>query len=390
MQNEMDLFFKNINEAPVEIKKGSCKIIIKDASFGSVAVNALAEKIKYIIYNNIKAEVKINIRSRTIADLATIVVFEYMVYYLLKSTECKVCITLMPDNLMYAKNFLTNSITYNFIKDNRNFKIKRKNFIKDFESEVPMINFHRYRKLLKNNNIKNETINKTSSDVYSFLKSILFDEEYIEDCVEAIGELCSNALEHTEYDCILTIECGIGLNKKNEERNILSIVVSNVSENLFFYKLRDFHKNGYKNFNVINQALVNHRLFFGKPLELSQDIDKIKYDEEYFYIVSAFQNGVSTRMNQEGTGGTGLLKLVYNILGKTENSFCYILTGNKVLFFIENLMNPVEDKFVGFNKNNDYLNSIPDAESLGTSAMTFGGTIFSLNLITDTEVEKNE
>lgn len=390
MQNEMDLFFKNINEAPVEIKKGSCKIIIKDASFGSVAVNALAEKIKYIIYNNIKAEVKINIRSRTIADLATIVVFEYMVYYLLKSTECKVCITLMPDNLMYAKNFLTNSITYNFIKDNRNFKIKRKNFIKDFESEVPMINFHRYRKLLKNNNIKNETINKTSSDVYSFLKSILFDEEYIEDCVEAIGELCSNALEHTEYDCILTIECGIGLNKKNEERNILSIVVSNVSENLFFYKLRDFHKNGYKNFNVINQALVNHRLFFGKPLEIAQDIDKIKYDEEYFYIVSAFQNGVSTRMNQEGTGGTGLLKLVYNILGKTENSFCYILTGNKVLFFIENLMNPVEDKFVGFNKNNDYLNSIPDAESLGTSAMTFGGTIFSLNLITDTEVEKNE
>lgn len=390
MQNEMDLFFKNINEAPVEIKKGSCKIIIKDASFGSVAVNALAEKIKYIIYNNIKAEVKINIRSRTIADLATIVVFEYMVYYLLKSTECKVCITIMPDNLMYAKNFLTNSITYNFIKDNRNFKIKRKNFIKDFESEVPMINFHRYRKLLKNNNIKNETINKTSSDVYSFLKSILFDEEYIEDCVEAIGELCSNALEHTEYDCILTIECGIGLNKKNEERNILSIVVSNVSENLFFYKLRDFHKNGYKNFNVINQALVNHRLFFGKPLEIVQDIDKIKYDEEYFYIVSAFQNGVSTRMNQEGTGGTGLLKLVYNILGKTENSFCYILTGNKVLFFIENLMNPVEDKFVGFNKNNDYLNSIPDAESLGTSAMTFGGTIFSLNLITDTEVEKNE
>ena len=390
MQNEMDLFFKNINEAPVEIKKRSCKIIIKDASFGSVAVNALAEKIKYIIYNNIKAEVKINIRSRTIADLATIVVFEYMVYYLLKSTECKVCITLMPDNLMYAKNFLTNSITYNFIKDNRNFKIKRKKFIKDFESEVPMINFHRYRKLLKNNNIKNETINKTSSDVYSFLKSILFDEEYIEDCVEAIGELCSNALEHTEYDCILTIECGIGLNKKNEERNILSIVVSNVSENLFFYKLRDFHKNGYKNFNVINQALVNHRLFFGKPLEIAQDIDKIKYDEEYFYIVSAFQNGVSTRMNQEGTGGTGLLKLVYNILGKTENSFCYILTGNKVLFFIENLMNPVEDKFVGFNKNNDYLNSIPDAESLGTSAMTFGGTIFSLNLITDTEVEKNE
>lgn len=390
MQNEMDLFFKNINEAPVEIKKGSCKIIIRDASFGSVAINALAEKIKYIIYNNIKAEVKINIRSRTIADLATIVVFEYMVYYLLKSTECKVCITIMPDNLMYAKNFLTNSITYNFIKDNRNFKIKRKNFIKDFESEVPMINFHRYRKLLKNNNIKNETINKTSSDVYSFLKSILSDEEYIEDCVEAIGELCSNALEHTEYDCILTIECGIGLNKKNEERNILSIVVSNVSENLFFYKLRDFHKNGYKNFNVINQALVNHRLFFGKPLEIVQDIDKIKYDEEYFYIVSAFQNGVSTRMNQEGTGGTGLLKLVYNILGKTENSFCYILTGNKVLFFIENLMNPVEDKFVGFNKNNDYLNSIPDAESLGTSAMTFGGTIFSLNLITDTEVEKNE
>lgn len=390
MQNEMDLFFKNINETPIEIKKGSCKIIIKNISFGSVAVNALAEKIKYIIYNNIKAEVKINIKSRTIADLATIVVFEYIIYYLLKFTECKVCIKLMPDNIAYTKNFLTNSITYNFIRDNRNFKFKREKFIEDFESEVPMINSHRYRKLLKNNNTKNETINKTSSDVYSFLKSIILDEEYIEDCVEAIGELCSNALEHTKYDCILTIECGIGLNKKKEERNILSIVVSNVSENLFFSKLREFHKEGYKKFNVINQALVNHRIFFGKTFVIAQNIGKIMYDEEYFYIVSAFQKGVSTRINQEGTGGTGLLKLIYNILGKTEDSFCYILTGNKVLFFIENLMNPVEDKFVGFNKNNDYLNSIPDAESLGTSAMAFGGTIFSLNLITETEVEKNE
>ena len=102
-------------------------------------------------------------------------------------------------------------------------------------------------------------------------------------------------------------------------------------------------------------------------------------------MVSAFQKGVSSRLDQSDTGGTGLLKIIYNILGKTDDNFCYILTSNKVLFLIEKFIQPKDETFIGFNEENDYLSAIPAKESLGKSVMSFGGTIFSLNLISDKE-----
>ena len=255
--------------------------------------------------------------------------------------------------------------------------MKRKDYIHNFESEVPYTNLHRYRKLIKNDKDVNKKINKVSTDAYNFLQNQLNDEAYIEDCVEVIGELCSNATEHTKEDCILTIECGYGLNEKKQKKNILSIVVSNVSENLFYQNILHANKQGKIKVEYLDKAKQNHGHHFG---EIVSDEYSIRYDEEYFYMVSAFQKGVSSRLDQSDTGGTGLLKIIYNILGKTDDNFCYILTSNKVLFLIEEFIQPKDKTFIGFNEENDYLSAIPAKKSLGKSSMSFGGTIFSLNL----------
>lgn len=48
-------------------------------------------------------------------------------------------------------------------------------------------------------------------------------------------------------------------------------------------------------------------------------------------------------------------------------------------------LQPKDKTFIGFNEENDYLSAIPAKKSLGKSYMSFGGTIFSLNLISDKE-----
>lgn len=358
------------------------KIKIKGDSLGGQAMNDLAMSAKYIIYHEINEKIRIEIEAKIISDLATIVVFEYIIYLLLKYSNCSVYIRFRPSILKYTQSFIDGSIVGDFINSNQSFILKRKDYIHNFESEAPYTNLHRYRKLIKNDKDVNKKINKVSTDAYNFLQNQLNDEAYIEDCVEVIGELCSNATEHTKEDCILTIECGYGLNEKEQKKNILSIVVSNVSENLFYQNILHANEQGKIKVEYLDKAKQNHGHHFG---EIVSDEYSIRYDEEYFYMVSAFQKGVSSRLDQSDTGGTGLLKIIYNILGKTDDNFCYILTSNKVLFLIEEFIQPKDKTFIGFNEENDYLSAIPAKKSLGKSYMSFGGTIFSLNLISDKE-----
>lgn len=378
----LENFFKYIEEKEVKKYGNLYKIKIKGDSLDAQAMNDLAMPVKYIISHEINGKIRIEIKAKIIKDLATIVVFEYIIYLLLKYSDCSVSIRFRPSVIKYSQSYIDGSIVGDFINSNQSFILKRKDYIHNFESEAPYTNLHRYRKLIKNDKNVNKKINNVSTDAYNFLQSQLKDEVYIEDCVEVIGELCSNATEHTKEDCILTIECGYGLDKKRQKKNILSIVVSNVSVNLFYQNILQASQQGRIKVKYLDKAKQNHKNHFG---EIVSDKYFIRYDEEYFYMVSAFQKGVSSRLDQSDTGGTGLLKIIYNILGKTENNFCYILTGNKVLFLIEKFIQPKDETFIGFNEENDYLSAIPAEESLGKSDMSFGGTIFSLNLITSKE-----
>lgn len=219
----LENFFKYIDEKEVKKNGNFYKIKIKGDSLGGQAMNDLAMSVKYIIYHEINEKIRIEIEAKIISDLATIVVFEYIIYLLLKYSNCSVYIRFRPSILKYTQSFIDGSIVGDFINSNQSFILKRKDYIHNFESEAPYTNLHRYRKLIKNDKDVNKKINKVSTDAYNFLQNQLNDEAYIEDCVEVIGELCSNATEHTKEDCILTIECGYGLNeKKTKEKYFIN------------------------------------------------------------------------------------------------------------------------------------------------------------------------
>ena len=358
----------NIVEIPIKVKNNSTMIIVRGNYFNGHVLNTLAGKIKFLMNNYDNLSIKVLIRCRFISDMATITVMEYILYTLFKETDFRISISFRPDKKDYFCMYLFESILGKFINSNKSFILAKKNFVECFESEITQISTTHFRKVL-NNSKKEEILSKTYSELNFFLKQKILDYSYKEDCLEAIMELCGNALEHTNSNCILSLECGEAYINKNKV-NVLTVVISNLSNNLFFDKLKDMHQNKKRKFDVLDKAFLSHkRAIFD---------ENISYNLNRFYMVSAFQNGVSTRENQCGSGGTGLFKTINNILGKTVDDLCYFLSGEEVLFLKENLIIPSQDSYIGFNDTHNYISDMPDTNVFSSSGMYFNGTLIHL------------
>lgn len=372
-----DIFFKNISEERVKICNGKATIFVKNMHFNGNELNTLSKKLKYLINIKDHLEVKISIKSKIIADMPTIAVFEYLIYYSMKNSNHKFKIGFNPKQNDYNSNFLSYSIISEFIKSSCHFKKAKINYINKFESEETFITSNNYRKLIKNNSNKNDVLNSVASEINIFLKQKMTDYGYKEDYCESISELCANALDHTKSDCILSmISREAYKSSDNSKCHILSVVVSNISENLIFENLKKMHKSEKYSSSVLEEAMNNHKGFFGKaPLE---------YNEDRFYTVSIFQNGISTRENQSGSGGTGLFKTINNILGRTSNDLCYVLSGSDILYLKEDKIMP-NDGYIGFNTEHNYINKVPDEDMFCKSGMYYNGTLIYLMLVLDKE-----
>ena len=111
----LENFFKYIDEKEVKKNGNFYKIKIKGDSLDAQAMNDLAMSVKYIIYHEINEKIRIEIKAKTISDLATIVVFEYIIYLLLKYSNCSVYIRFRPSILKYTQSFIDGSIVGDFI-----------------------------------------------------------------------------------------------------------------------------------------------------------------------------------------------------------------------------------------------------------------------------------
>ncbi|HAH93979.1 MAG TPA: hypothetical protein DCM01_09155 [Dielma fastidiosa] len=370
-------FFKNIEEQEIKLKKGRAVILIRDAAFGGRSVNTIAQKLKYILNHYSKIEIEICIKSRTINDMATITVLEYLIYYTIKKNEFIVKVKFRPNQIDYTSNFLENSLIGRFIQSTCSNKKASEQFIKEFESQKTIIGERSFRKLIKNDENTRKALNAVSSDISWFLKDKIDSADFREDSCEAITELCANVLDHTSSDCIVSMECGRAINKNKDARcRILSVVVSNVSQNLIYDRLAEYYVQGKVKFNQVDEAYKYHKDYF---------LDG-QYNKERFYMVSVFQKGVSTRENQYNSGGTGLFKLIDSILGRTVGDNCYVLSGNNILFLREDKIKPVNG-YIGFNSEHNYISRVPDSDIFTNSGMYYNGTLIHLMLVLGEEEE---
>ena len=94
-----------------------------------------------------------------------------------------------------------------------------------------------------------------------------------------------------------------------------------------------------------------------------------------------FQNKISGSIQKDKTGGRGLTSLISSLGEKAADQLCYMASGNRDLFFYADYMRFNKEEFIGFNKNNDYINSIPEDGVIRDVDVYLPGTMYNLSYV---------
>lgn len=324
----------------------------------------------------------IRLKTSEFADKITYLVLEAIIFDLLNRSSFSVNIIidkLIKEATTHSKGFLDTALCRALEKS----RVDKKVFLDLYKKPI-FINPDTYRRFLSKEILKSNS--EIPSIIYTELASILStysdDEEWNDSIAETVSELVCNIRSHTEDDCLIDISFGhYKHTETNDPRLIINIAVLNFSENRLFDKIkRNLEMKKYAEsdelYNKIYGAQNVHDEFFDQ-----------RYNKEHFFIITAFQNRVSSRNFESGNNGTGLTNLIQSMIGKSEQDYSYILTGKHILFFKNEYLKISRDKFIGFNKENDYFNHRPADDAISQSSLYFPGTVYQLIIVKEPENE---
>ena len=377
----IELIYKNLKECKVNRKRSPIVINIQEDVFNSNSLVFIASRFKYLLkYRYLPYSVAINFKSINFADKITYLILDTLLYDLFKRTNFTVCIQVEGEvgDRIHNAGFEGTAMFNSVISGG---DIDKKAFIKFYEKGI-VVNNSIYRRFLTRETLKNiQTPSIIYSEVATILKTYSDDEDWNDSISEVISELICNASSHADGDCLLHInfnKCADeNIEKSDEKERLINIAVINFSNNRLFDKIKEnLEKKKYIEsdllYNRIYKAYSKHSNYFNEY-----------YKSEHFFLITAFQNHVSTRSYSSGTSGTGLTALIQNIIGKTKSEYTYVLSGNNILFFQPKYLKMSPDKFIGFNEENDYFNYSPANEVIGKTNLYIPGTIYQLLLSRD-------
>lgn len=345
------------------------KIRIKDRKFSIKSIYKIAEHLKWIKENKTTNEVKIIIDSEYIVDQAIITLFEVLIYFVLNEWNLKI---------IYRFSVKENLLGYEIYKKNLLFKYNNKKinideYNSEFNKELSFTVDH-FRKVCRNTeeNKKNDFISVTMEEVGIFLKCFEIDNEYRSELAEVIAEVVDNALKHSNGDCILNINVLKNAYKKYKYVDVAILVVDDtfVGKNIIEY-IKDEDKSEYSERNkIVIDAYNNHKVKFNENYGINQ-----------FAMISAFQKYVTTRKDIKNSGGTGLTTLIEALIDKSNENFCYAISGPTNLLFKREFLTLNDEGLVGFNLNNDYIYEIPDRKVVSINTYDMNVNIYNLQFI---------
>ncbi len=346
------------------------KLIINKKMFSSESIFKIIEHFNWKIMHNNNVRVKIEVQCSIIGDDATLIVFESMLYYLIKNYNFDIQYTFKVNkNLVgYELYKLSNLIKY----DNK--KIDKLDFIQNYEKNFD-ISMHHYKKVCINSkeNKKSEYLSLLYDDICNFLKNNYINQNYYEALGETIAEIVGNCLEHSDTDTILDIKITRSY-KDNNECKFVNVTVISFTKEKFGEKLKQFIFNEEKGFNSSNEIVKKAYNIQCKKFNNNYSIDN-------FLMVSAFQKNVTTRKNSEGSGGKGLTRFIETLIDLSIDDFCYVMNGNTIIFLKKPFLKLNEDGTIGFNTENNYIENLPNSQTVVNSNKCFNGTIHNLSFI---------
>lgn len=377
MEN-IKLIYEKINSAKVNCKKKPIVININRDSIDSKVLLNIASKFKYLMkYRWLELSIVIKFKTLLFADKITYLILDALIYDLFKRTKFKIRIMFeTSEECIHNSGFSGTALYRTAIKGEYINKII---FIKNYEKTI-YNDKTTYRRIISRAMLdKNETPSIIGSDVATILKMYSDDEDWVDDLEEVASELVCNVSSHTEGDCLLDINFSSSIQDSSEDGDkkytMVNIAIINFSKYRLFDKIKNnltekTYKETDRIYSRIYGAYSNHKEMFDEY-----------YTSDDFFLITAFQNHVTSRSFKSGNSGTGLTRLIQNIIGKAKKDYSYVLSGENILVFKSDYLLMSEDKFIGFNNEKDYFNYKPESEVLNKSALFIPGTIYNLLLI---------
>lgn len=296
-------------------------------------------------------------------DKLVYVILESIIYYMLKIEKHDIKI-----NSKIRHSIYTEGVMYSPL----NFMESKNEYQRKFKSDIGMNHFRRL--ISSEEQKKEEYLSDLMQQLYCFLNNNGIATDISDQLAEVLVELVGNACEHGKSDCLLDVDITQSAYTRDEvEGNYygMNAVVLNYSPTLFYERLKkklEESVNLFKRYKYVLNA-KNYHL---------QNLTE-NYFEDDFYTVSSFQHKISGDIGKNSVGGTGLTGLLQSLEEQSNTHLCYMLSGNRIFFFEKDFMGYNQDRFIGFNRQQNYLTEIPDEELFMTIRTFLPGVAYNLN-----------
>lgn len=380
-------FLMNVKmvEVPLVGKRKNKKYFIGISSriIDSSHIMQLASNVKWLINEkvNVTKNILIRIQFKNVLDMPTIVVMEYLLYLLVKNKDFLIKFQLDHDRRLAINEYVEKSYLSKFNHNYLNKEIIEEYFKVGYRN----IRNNHFRVYLDAGSEENVAL--LAQDAISFLKGAnIFNKGIINSIAEVISELGINMIEHANspYVTEIHVKDSFVINDGRTGK-LISITIYNTS-NIKLYT------------NLKNLVKADELRIEQKTLYKAYDYHKSKFNDYYndndFFMISTFQRGISSRRYDNQTSGTGLTKVICNIVDQLDDPkildedklihcYSYVLSGENVLHLERDMIKESvskEIKQIGFNKTMRYLDDIPDRSAIDRSKFYYNGTIFYLRL----------
>ena len=342
----------------------------RDREFDGKAIKRLLVFINTVRsrFNGVNVPITLDLGEVVFKDKLTYVFLEIICYILIKEYNHSVIVLFKCEHNIHIEGIDSSPLLLLGIDR----KTNREKYVAKFNDDI--FRKHYRRVVSMEDNLS--TLSKIMSEVSYFLIHLGVSKKYVNKMAEVIAELVGNACEHTDTECLIDLDVTEVYYKKDSQETFfgVNLAVVNFSETL----LGDAVKNRIMNpkeplterYDMVRKAFDSQEPYFGE-----------KYGEDDFFNVASFQHKISGREDKGVTGGTGLTKLISSLEKMADSHRCYLITGNRSLWFFPEILEYNKDGWIGFNIENDFFSKPPTSGVLGDSLIYMPGTAYNLNFV---------
>ena len=249
----------------------------------------------------------------------------------------------------------------------------------DYKSQFEFnIRNKHYRKLIKYTGKNDNTQSVIYGDIKNYMKNNEISQKNVDELSEVLIELIGNCTEHSKTDVLIDIDVTEPTYEKEDNNKDsfygLNVAIIGFSKILFHYMLKSKMKNSNSNYGKryddVIVAFNNHKKYFND-----------EYTENDFFSIASFQDSISGSLEKDnGAGGRGLTRLLKSIEERADSHYCYLLSGNRVIYLRKEYLNK-KNNYVGFNDSGDFINESPNKAIFSRCKTFIPGIAYNLNFV---------